>query len=58
MERITARDGATIVLHSTGLVGDGWRYIVVVLTEHPLGISWAAGRKSVTAAAKALSPVL
>jgi hypothetical protein len=44
-----------IALHSTGLVGDGFRYVVVLLTEHPLGISWSAGTRSVTAGAKALS---
>lgn len=47
-----------IVLHSTGLVGDGWRYVVVLLTEHPLGVSWAVAAQSVTSAAKALSPLL
>jgi hypothetical protein len=46
-----------IALHSTGLVGEGWRYIVVLLTEHPLGISWTTGARSVTAGAKALSPL-
>jgi hypothetical protein len=43
-----------IVLHSTGLVGPGLRYVVVLLTEHPLDASWAAGAKAVTAAARAL----
>lgn len=44
----------TMVLHSTGLVGPGLRYVVVLLTEHPLGAGWARGAKSVTAAAGAL----
>jgi hypothetical protein len=44
----------TMVLHSTGLVGSDWRYVVVVLTEHPLGSGWARCAKSVTAVAEAL----
>lgn len=44
-----------MVLHSTGLVGAGWRYVVVLLTEHPLGSGWRTCSKSVTAAAKALN---
>lgn len=49
-------DSATdLVFHSTGLVGDGWPYVVVLLTEHPLGIKAGSGPSSVTAAAKALS---
>jgi hypothetical protein len=44
----------TMVLHSTGLVGAHWRYIVVLLTEHPLGSGWKTCSKSVTAAAAAL----
>jgi hypothetical protein len=44
-----------LVIHSTGLVGEGWRYTVVLLTEHPLGTPVAAATGSVTAAAKALS---
>jgi hypothetical protein len=43
-----------MVLHSTGLVGAKWRYVVVLLTEHPLGSGWKTSAKSVTAAAKAL----
>lgn len=44
-----------MVLHSTGLVGAKWRYIVVLLTEHPLGSGWTTSAKSVTAAAAALN---
>jgi hypothetical protein len=44
-----------LVIHSSGLVGDGWRYIVVLLTEHPLGTPSRTATASVTAAAKALS---
>jgi hypothetical protein len=43
-----------MVLHSTGLVGPGLRYVVVLLTEHPLGAGWARGAQAVTAAAGAL----
>lgn len=44
-----------LVIHSSGLIGEGWRYIVVLLTEHPLRTRAAAATGSVTAAAKALS---
>lgn len=44
-----------MVLHSTGLVGEKWRYIVVLLTEHPLGSGWRTSARSVTAAAAALT---
>lgn len=43
-----------MVLHSTGLVGADWRYVVVLLTEHPLGSGWRTSANSVTAAASAL----
>ncbi|OLF17513.1 hypothetical protein [Actinophytocola xanthii] len=43
-----------MVLHSTGLVGEDWRYIVVLLTEHPLGTDWGTAAASVTAAAGTL----
>lgn len=43
-----------MVLHSTGLVGTDWRYVVVLLTEHPLGSGWRTSANSVTAAASAL----
>lgn len=46
---------SAMVLHSTGLVGAGWRYVVVLLTEHPLGSGWRTCAKSVTAAAGALN---
>lgn len=47
-----------MVLHSTGLVGEKWRYIVVLLTEHPLGSGWQTCANSVTAAAAALNGTL
>lgn len=45
----------TMVLHSTGLVGAHWRYVVVLLTEHPLGSGWRTSEGAVTAAAAALN---
>lgn len=47
-----------IVLHTSGLVGADWRYVVVVLTEHPRSVNWRTAARSVTAGAKALSPLL
>lgn len=44
-----------MVLHSTGLVGPELRYIVVLLTEHPLGSGWQTSARSVTAAALAMN---
>lgn len=44
-----------MVLHSSGLVGSKWRYVVVLLTEHPLGSGWRTSADSVTAAAGALA---
>lgn len=48
----------TMVLHSTGLVGSQWRYVVVLLTEHPLGSGWRTSEKAVTAAARTLDGLL
>jgi hypothetical protein len=45
----------TMVLHSTALVGANYRYIVILLTEHPLGSGWSTCKQSVTAAARALN---
>lgn len=39
-------------VHSTGLVGRNWRYVVIVLTEHPARQSWDAATRSVTAGAE------
>jgi hypothetical protein len=47
-----------ICLHSTGLVGPRWRYIVIVLTQHPRSTSFATGTKSTTAGVHALAPLL
>jgi hypothetical protein len=48
----------TMVLHSTGLVGAGWRYVVILLTEHPLGSGWRTSEGAATAAAAALNGLL
>ena len=41
-----------------GLVGPGFRYVVVLLTEHPLGSGWETCSRSVTAAAAAMHGTL
>jgi hypothetical protein len=46
-----------IAMHSTGLVGDGFGHIVVLLTEHPVRSSWSTDARAVTAGARALSPL-
>lgn len=48
-------NNSAMVLHSTGLVGPEWRYVVILLTEHPLGSGWTTSARSVTAAAAALT---
>ncbi|SDX18843.1 hypothetical protein SAMN05421504_102598 [Amycolatopsis xylanica] len=45
-------------LHTTGLVGEEDRYIVVILTSRPSSVSWAAGSRQVTAAAQAVEELL
>jgi hypothetical protein len=51
-------NGSSKVLHSTGLVGPGFRYIVVLLTDHPLATDWPTASQSLTAAAAAVHDVL
>ncbi|WP_216210002.1 serine hydrolase [Amycolatopsis aidingensis] len=46
------------VVHSTGLVGPHWRYVVVLLAEAPAGTRWTPLRAAVTAAASAIEPQL
>lgn len=46
------------VLHSTGLVGEKWRYIVVLLTEHPRPARWPRLRTAVTTAARTTEPLV
>jgi hypothetical protein len=45
-------------VHSTGLVGKNWRYVVIVLTEHPARQSWDVATKSVTKGAQAAVSVV
>jgi hypothetical protein len=47
-----------MVVHSTGLAGPDFRYVVVLLTEHPLGSDWSTSAESVTAAAAAMHGLL
>jgi hypothetical protein len=47
-----------LVVHSTGLVGENWRYIVVLMVQAPAGDGWAPLRDAVTAAAEALEPAI
>jgi hypothetical protein len=44
----------TRMLHTSGVVGEDSRYIVVVLSEHPSSVDYATGSKRVTAVVKAL----
>lgn len=41
--------------HSTGIVGSDRRYIVIVLTEHPLSVSMETGARAVTAGLRRLA---
>ncbi|MEV6872543.1 hypothetical protein [Amycolatopsis sp. NPDC051128] len=44
----------TRMLHTSGVVGEDDRYIVVVLSEHPSSVDYATGSRRVTAVVKAL----
>lgn len=44
------KDGPAEYLHSTGLIGQGDRYVVVVLTKRPSADDYPVGRAAVTAA--------
>lgn len=46
------------VLHSTGLVGEDRRYVVVLLTEHRQPESWSELRRAVNAAARVTAPLV
>ncbi|GAB3572093.1 hypothetical protein GCM10027445_28630 [Amycolatopsis endophytica] len=48
----------TVVLNTTGLAGENYRYIAVLLTELPLGTSYASGRTALTAGIGALRPTV
>ncbi|MBN6036173.1 hypothetical protein [Amycolatopsis sp. 195334CR] len=45
-------------LHTTGLVGENDRYIVVVLSDHPESVGYATASKRVTEVVRALLPLL
>lgn len=47
-----------VELHTSGLVGKGDRYIVVILTGYPVGTPWDTARSAVTAGARALAPAV
>lgn len=49
--------GTQRTVHSTGLVGQDWRHVVVLLVESPLRTSWAALRDAVTSAARTVVPL-
>jgi hypothetical protein len=51
-------NSSAMVLHSSGVVGPDYRYVVILLTEHPLGSGWRTSANSVTAAAGALNGLL
>ncbi|WP_344416783.1 hypothetical protein [Amycolatopsis minnesotensis] len=46
------------ILHTSGLVGEGNRYVVVVLTSHPASVTDGVGSRRVTAVVSALRPLL
>jgi hypothetical protein len=43
-----------VVLHTSGLVGAGWRYVVVVLSSFPVGTDWPEATVGVNAEVTAL----
>ncbi|MEV6609865.1 hypothetical protein [Kutzneria sp. NPDC051319] len=47
-----------VVLHTSGLVGVGWRFVVVVLASFPVGTDWAAAAAAVNDEVTALAPGL
>ncbi|MQA09700.1 MAG: hypothetical protein GEU98_14330 [Pseudonocardiaceae bacterium] len=49
---------SAVLLHTTGLVGDDDRYVVVLLTEQPRDAGYARGRDAVTAGIGAVSSEL
>jgi hypothetical protein len=46
-----------VAVHSTGLVGAGDRYIVVLMTEHPARVGWRAAMRQATATMRLLAPL-
>jgi hypothetical protein len=51
-------DTGVKALHSSGLVGKGWRYEVVVLTEEPFDVSLTAVGPAVTVGCRTIATVL
>lgn len=51
-------DTGVKALHSTGFVGKGWRYEVIVLTEEPMGVGLSGVGPAVTTGCKAITAVL
>lgn len=47
-----------VVLHTSGLVGAGWRFVVVVLASFPVGTEWATAASAVDDEVRALSAEL
>lgn len=47
-----------VAIHSTGLVGAGDRFIVVLLTEQHAGVGWSNAMRLATDAARVLNPLL
>jgi hypothetical protein len=47
-----------VVLHTSGLVGAGWRFVVVVLASFPVGTDWATAASAVDDEVTALSAEL
>jgi hypothetical protein len=47
-----------VVLHTSGLVGPGWRFVVVVLASFPVGTDWATAAAAVNDEVTALAPGL
>lgn len=42
------------VLHTTGVIGRGDRFVMALLTAHPAGLSWQQSVKRTTALATAV----
>ena len=47
-----------VVLHTSGLVGEDWRFVVVVLASFPVGTDWATAAAAVNDEVTALAPGL
>lgn len=53
-----ATDDSTRSLHTSGFVGDNWRYEVVVMTEYSLGTSWSTGVSAIDTGTRGVATVL